>query len=234
MSTPNEAGPSKRWGILFCGVLLLLTQLGCAASQPRDVALALSKAGDNRGELEKVLAHYRDVGDYQKLAAAEFLIANMPGHGYSIAEFCDSAGEWGKFDALDYASFKEALAALDALEAEHGELTYRSRGFVPDIETITADYLIDNIDLAFAAWREKPWARRLTFAAFCEHVLPYRGSNEPINSWRAACMERYVDLPSKLDDPNDAQAAARLVQQDVGQWVRFDEIFYLHPTDQGF
>ncbi len=42
---------------------------------------ALRLAGDNRAELEKVLEHYsQDDADSSKLRAAEFLIANMPGH----------------------------------------------------------------------------------------------------------------------------------------------------------
>ena len=38
-------------------------------------------SGENRGELEQVLAHYsHDPADSLKLKAAKFLIANMPGH----------------------------------------------------------------------------------------------------------------------------------------------------------
>ena len=39
---------------------------------------ALRYAGNNRSELEKVLDHYKD--DPEKLAAAMFLIENMPEH----------------------------------------------------------------------------------------------------------------------------------------------------------
>ncbi|MFH1746323.1 MAG: transglutaminase domain-containing protein [Planctomycetota bacterium] len=207
--------------------------MGCA-TMPAEVRQALAKAGDNRPELEKVLAHYRQTGDEQKLAAAEFLIANMPGHGYTVAVLKDADGNEIAYEALDYENFKEALAVLEAIEQEHGEADFKRKRFDQDIDLITAELLIENIDLAFQAWREKPWARELTFEAFCEHVLPYRGSNEPLNSTRPACLERYADLNAKLKNPADPREAAGLIQRDVGGWIGFNEIYYLHPTDQSF
>jgi hypothetical protein len=198
------------------------------------VATALSKAGDNRPELERVLRHYRREGDEQKLQAAQFLIANMEGHGYTVTALYDAEKNEIEFDALAYPDFNQARAALEALEEKHGELDFKRKRFDKDLETITGAYLIENIDLAFKAWREKPWAHTLSFEAFCEHVLPYRGSNEPVNSWRQACADRYADLPGKLEDRQDPRQAARLIQRDVHKWVRFSELYYLHPTDQGF
>lgn len=58
-------------------VLLILILTGCA-TDPLEQALRLS--GDNRPELESVLAHYRQSGDREAMRAAEFLIAGMPGH----------------------------------------------------------------------------------------------------------------------------------------------------------
>lgn len=47
---------------------------------------ALKAAGNNKKELKAVLNHYRTVdNDPEKLAAAKFLISNMPGH-YSYAD----------------------------------------------------------------------------------------------------------------------------------------------------
>lgn len=207
---------------------------GCASGWSPKVHSALALAGDNRPELERALTHYRDTGEAQKLAAAEFLIANMPGHGFVLAAFYDEDDNEIAYDALDYANYKEARDAIDALEAEHGELHYARKRFDDDIETITADELIENIDLAFEAWTTKPWAESLSFEAFCESVLPYRGSNEPINSWRQACMDRYADIPSKMIDVANVSEAGGLIQKDASAWVGFNELYYLHPTDQGF
>ncbi|MDY7109133.1 MAG: transglutaminase domain-containing protein [Planctomycetota bacterium] len=221
-----------------CALLMLclfaMTALGCASSWPDGVMYSLAHSGENRRELEQVLHHYRDGGDPLKIEAAAFLIGNMEGHGYAVSALHDADHNRIEYDALDYATFNEALEAIEALEAEHGELDFARIRFEPDVRTISADYLIENIDLAFRAWREKPWAKDLSFRAFCEYVLPYRGSNEPVNRWRRACLDRYADLPAQMEDPSDANEAAKLIRRDVHRWVRFSDLYYLHPTDQGF
>lgn len=215
--------------------LLSLSWLGaCVTTSRCPLKQALSVAGENRAELERVLEHYRAEGDPQKLQAARFLIENMEGHGYVVTVLKDKDDNELDFEATDYPNFKQALAALDALEEKHGEVDFKRQSFVEDMEIVTADYLIENIDLAFQAWREKPWARNLSFEAFCEYVLPYRGSNEPADSWREACLERYKDLPQQVDDPSDPRKAAQKIGPDVHKWVRFSDLYYLHPTDQGF
>jgi hypothetical protein len=208
--------------------LFAMVPLGCAPAWSVGVRRSLVRAGENRWQLETVLRHYRDGGDPLKIEAAAFLIGNMDGHGYAVNTLHDAHHNAIDFDALDYATFDEALAAIEALESEQ-----RTR-FDADVRTVSAEYLIDNIDLAFRAWREKPWARNLSFRAFCEYVLPYRGSNEPIDSWRQPCLDRYADLPGQMKDPADAREAAELIRRDVHGWVRFSDLYYLHPTDQGF
>jgi len=208
--------------------LLLLAPLAFAG--PLEESLA--QAGANRAELERVLAHYADRPE--ELAAARFLIENMPGHGYATYGLYDEKHEEIPFDALAYPDFKAAQAALDAIEKEHGPVDFAKKEFVPDLETITADYLIANIDLACAAWRGHPWARAIPFDVFCETILPYRGSNEPLEPWRAAVAERLAPVYAELGNETDAQAAGRAVRKAAGPWIRFRELYYLHPTDQGY
>ena len=69
--------------IVVKAVFIILAGLlsSCASSAPDEseaVNNVLDKSGHNRGELEKVLRHYSD--DSLKLAAARWLIVNMPGH----------------------------------------------------------------------------------------------------------------------------------------------------------
>ncbi|HUU97612.1 MAG TPA: transglutaminase-like domain-containing protein [Phycisphaerae bacterium] len=226
-------GLSPRRLMILLPLSLMLLPGGCA-TWPADVEMSLAKAGENRAELELVMRHYKRLGDPQKLEAAQFLIRNMDGHGYILTAFYDKDGNEVEFEALDYPNFKEAQAALDVLEKEHGELDYDTKRFDADLETVSAEYLIENIDLAFRAWREKPWAQDLTFEALCEYVLGYRGDNEPVNSFRPTCLARYADLPAKMEDPTDVYEAADLVRKDVNAWVPFNELYYLHPTDQSF
>ena len=84
-----------------------------------------------------------------------------------------------KRDSLD----KLMKVKIDSLEIQLGSFNYSQLQKYNDIETITADFLIKNIDLAFTAW-EKPWAKHVGFDDFCEFILPYRINNEPISNWR--------------------------------------------------
>ena len=59
---------------------LLALCLLFASCTPSALDKALRLAGDNRGELEKVLTHYACETD-EAYRAAVFLIENMPGHG---------------------------------------------------------------------------------------------------------------------------------------------------------
>ena len=62
---------------LFLQTILILSFFLTACTSPDDLRLeqALAFAGNNRGELEKVLSYY--AGDSLKQAAARFLIMNM-------------------------------------------------------------------------------------------------------------------------------------------------------------
>jgi hypothetical protein len=49
-----------------------------------------------------------------------------------------------------------------------------------DVKYITADYLINNIELSFKAWEEQPWGKHISFDSFCEDILSYRADTEPL------------------------------------------------------
>ncbi|MCP3902553.1 MAG: transglutaminase domain-containing protein [Planctomycetes bacterium] len=212
--------------------LLLASSL--AAAPPATVDEALESAGRNRAELEAVLDHYLAEGDEQKIAAAEFLIANMGEHGFKLTVLQDAGGIEVSFNARNHRNLKEAQAVLDALEDEYGTVEFGSKNFDRDLETISAGYLIENIDLAFDAWRTKPWAEDVSFENFCEYILPYRGSNEPLGWWRRPNLDRFADLTDELEDPTDPLAAGRKISKDVSGLVKFRELYYLHPTDQSY
>lgn len=198
------------------------------------VADALTKAGANRAEIEKVIAHYEKLGDAQKLEAARFLIANMIGQCYIEYALFDEKKAEHAYDALDHKDFAAAQARLDELEKQFGPVDFQKTRYTYDLQTITADYLIENIELAFAAWKSKPWARDLSFEAFRDYVLPYRGSNEPLGAARRACLERTADVEKSLKTPADVKEAAAAIRKAVDGWMGFNEIFYLHPTDQSY
>jgi len=221
--------------------ILLLTVLIClfspnsprATAYPPEVIEALDQAGDNRAELEKVLVHYGSPQDTLKLAAAYFLVANMEGHGYLTYVMYDTSGAAIDFSVLDYPDFEVLLAACDTLEKHGGELDFKKDNMIYDIETIKSDFLITQIDYAFKAWREKRWAEDVSFDSFCRYILPYRGSNEPLENWREMFWEKYRDLDKKMKDSSDPIEAASLINDDIKTWFAFDPRYYYHPTDQG-
>lgn len=40
----------------------------------------------------------------------------------------------------------------------------------PDLTCITADYLIENIDLAFEVWQKYPWCKQLSLESLSEYI----------------------------------------------------------------
>lgn len=63
-----------------------------------------------------------------------------------------------------------------------------------DLTHITADYLIDNVELAFKVWREVPWGEDIPFNVFCELILPYRLEHEPLENWREKALASFADV----------------------------------------
>ena len=80
---------------------------------------------------------------------------------------------------------------------------------IADCQTLRADYLIENIELAFQV-REKAWNRDLPFADFCRYVLPYRCLYETPSKMRRQLMETYLPRLDSLR-PKSIAKAARII-----------------------
>lgn len=183
--------------------------------------------------LEEVLEHYSSPADSLKRAAATFLFDNMEGHSYMTFDLVDTVGSVIDFDVLNYTNYEGLVASFDTLEDKHGLLDFKKRDVIKDDSAITASFLIEHIDLAFTAWQNRPWARDFSFNQFCEFILPYRGSNEPLEQWRTYFSTRYDSAFAKMHNPSDPIEAASLINHDLMTWFHFDPRFYYHPTDQG-
>lgn len=194
-------------------VLVLLMFVSCNQKKyPSDPALehALELAGENRPELEKVLANYELKGSLEYKAAV-FLIKWMPGKYGKV--FADYDQVIPVFNAL--AQYKPVGGNGKQREYFHdylrsvirtrygkilsGHFQYKTEN---DLETITSSYLIENIDYAFKAWR-LPWARGVSFEDFCEYILPYRYGTEPLSAWRRQCWEENRSLIDSLRNEKD-------------------------------
>ncbi len=186
---------------------------------PADVERALKLAGDNRAELERVLEHYRmRPEDSLKYRAACFLIGNMPEY-YGVPNYLvDMNGS--KVNSFDAASYQDAGKALRAMDS----LQYRFQRDEPvnDAKTINSGFLIENIDLAFDAW-QKPWAQHLVFDQFCETILPYRASIEPVSDFRKYFINRFSNLVDSVCDPSDVVAVADYVRKKLLSAMMIDD-----------
>jgi hypothetical protein len=200
------------------------------------IEAALGKSGANRDEIARFLATYESSGDPEKRDAARWLVANMDGHGFARIELCASDGRELGFNALSYGSLGEAQAKLDELEKAHPGSEFRQVEFLPDLEHARAELLAAHLEGAFDAWRNLPWAKSISYEAFREHILPYRGSNEPLEAWRAPAAKRLEPLVREMRGAGlvDVRAVGEKVRATSHPWVGFSDLYYVHPTDQGW
>ena len=205
---------------------------GAPIVQDAWIAEALQAAGDNAPQLQQVLDHFDD--DPHKRVAARFLIGHMLGKGYIVTELQDAEGKRIAFDPLAYPDFEASRDAIEALEKKHGTLDFKRDHKLEDVKTITAAYLIKHIDLSVETWKRRPREARVSFRAFLEYVLPYRGSQEPVDDWLDPLLRRYAGRAEKHLDGGKLDELYRWLVKDIGQRVRFNPRYYLHPTDQGF
>ena len=222
-----------KYTLLFATLVLLFSCGPREFEPPAEVKEVLELAGDNRTELEKVITHYKEEGNVIKEEAAYCLLGNMKNHGYLEYKLVDSAGNNVDFNVLDYSDYEHLLDGWDELEDNRGKIHFEKDTFYNDYNEITAGYLIKNIDLAYKAWDENPWAQHLDFDQFCEYILPYRSSNEPIEEWREYFIKELSWVKDSVKNPSDPIEAACFVNDYIKSWFRFDPRYYEHPTDQG-
>lgn len=114
-----------------------------------DAEKALTRAKDNRKEIEKALA---DAPKDQR-AGMVFLVENMP----------------------------------------DGDLT-----------TLTAEFLLTNVDLAYKARKELPWGKVVPEELFLNDVLPYANIDEKRDPWRKEFYELCLPLVKDCKTPTEA------------------------------
>lgn len=67
----------------------------------------------------------------------------------------------------------------DEVYHDHSEMT------VPDVCTVSAEFLIHNIDAAFSCWKGCPWSSHVSKEDFLEWMLPYKMAElQQTDSWR--------------------------------------------------
>ena len=95
---------------------------------------ALEAAGENREEMEQVLAYFKNDSDTLKYSAAKFLIENMPYHYTYVGKEIEQYNAAYIRAALEPKEFRDSVfdAANKDIKLEKAKLAF-------DIKTVKAD-----------------------------------------------------------------------------------------------
>lgn len=114
---------------------------------------------------------------------------------YGISKTLYNANNEEASDSL-YIGFNNGPDFIEYLQNK--QYHYSIGDTIWDCDTLTAEFLFQNIEYAIKAWN-KPWAKHYTFNSFKNYILPYRNLNEPLSSWRKELYERYIPIIEKAD-----------------------------------
>ncbi|MEP7258976.1 MAG: transglutaminase domain-containing protein [Flavitalea sp.] len=218
--------------ILKFYLAVYIVSFSCNRSADK-ISIVLQHAGKKRPELEKVIAHFKQSSDPLKLKAAYYLIENLPAQYHYEGKTVD------EFERL-FTSIDSAVSAGQDFDLSHtgDSLTNKIATIDPtllkkvsDLDEITADFLIKNIEEAFEAW-QYPWARNLSFEEFCELILPYKVKDEKAGNWRSYFREKYKWVLDSVKDKNNSLEACLLINNDLKKWFYFTKIDF--PFDPSF
>ncbi|HJV77449.1 MAG TPA: hypothetical protein VJ602_03635 [Paludibacter sp.] len=187
--------------LLMYGFVSVFT--GCA-SYSDSLKTNFQLTGKNQRELKKVIRHYSvHRADSLKRKATIFLIENMDAHVLYVSKSWDDFHvELDAFYRKENRS-SELINRFKALYAKYAnglqDITY-----VSDMQMVSAQFLIANIDQTFQAWKS-PYSHDLNFADFCEYILPYRVATEPLSDWRVEFNKYFIpNLYARIKERKDS------------------------------
>ena len=218
----------KRGAAIIVLFVVAISWVACDSSSERQMEQALLLAGENRGEMEKVLNHYAHHPD--KLEAAKFLIRNMPGKYALTGKVVD---EFHHFIDSMYQIEQEAYDEESINQLYRAKSVYRNIPGKPltDLQTLRAEFLINHIDASFKVW-QKPWNRNLSFSEFCEWILPYRIGNELPETWREQYNQTFAGILTDTMSALDACTAINniLIKQTIHIFNQFNRPSDIRPS----
>lgn len=176
-----------------CALYLIFIIFFCFSCREKQNYLkeALLFAGSNRVEIEKVLNHYsKNPEDKLKLKAAKFLIENMDSYYFLTSRELETY--YKTVDSIfSLNGSDEITKEQETLLAQLKKPNSFFLDSIPDLQYVSAEFLIDNIDRAFEAWKS-PFAKDMDFVNFCEFLLPYKvNSTDRSDFWRSFFAETF-------------------------------------------
>ncbi len=92
-----------------------------------------------------------------------------------------------------------------------------------DLKALTADFLVENVELAYQARAEVSWGKDLPDELFFEYVLPYANVNERRDNWRRQFYEQFIGVAKECKTPGEAMVRLN------AEAFKFYGVSY-HPT----
>lgn len=199
--------------LLSCNILKANDSIKIA----KEVWQTINKSKSNKNELIKAAKYYKPSNqlDSLKHEAMNFLIKNMDIHYSQNYYWVDSEGNKIDFNENQYASFQQAIAGLDSIKLIKGKISPKTIIY-HDVDTITANYLVNNVEQAFKYWNS-PIRGQLSFTDFCEYILPYRVNVEPLQNWRNTYNEKFSWLYDSVLNYQPTNMI-KFLMSDINKW----------------
>lgn len=175
--------------------LFLLLMAGCK----HEPLLSVTEIVKQNLQLGEVLKKYES--DTLKRMAAEFLIENL---SYYYSYEGEQMENYMKVYELFGTGTYSLAEVQDSVGKRYGRIDFGRLKTKPDLE-ISPEYLIDNIEWAFKVRQEQPWGKNVSFADFCEYVLPYRIKDEPLQSWREKIYNEFNPMLDSVRELPEAE-----------------------------
>lgn len=201
----------------------------------QDPQQVLELAGNNQQTFDKVLLHYKD--NPEKYKAALFLIQNMSIHKSVDYQWINmEKSQPINFSEFDFPDYTLAFKYLKDLNNKVGIRPKKSERY--DVDVISSESLIHNIDLAFWEWKNNSWSTMYSFETFCEYILPHRSMSEPLEHWREEYKTLADRTPYAMDEMDDPVAVCTHIINSLVDFTfvnkRPDPIPFLSPSQMLF
>ena len=150
-------------------------------------------------------------------------------HGLAMGILClltftaraqTAAGEKWWSDAVENRLEQADTNRAELTKALQGVAIERREGLIylvanmpqSDLKTLSASFLLENLNLAYDAWEKSPWHAMVTPKLFFNDVLPYASLNEDRDGSRAMFRKACLPLIAEARTPGEA---AHLLNQKI-------------------
>lgn len=135
----------------------------------------------------------------------------IAGEIVNVEEKFKSAFRYFKNDSLKLQALRFLVENMKYHFSEN--LTTGERG---DLDKMTSSFLINHINMAFDRWKQ-PYSNHFSFDFFCEYILPYRASIEPLQSWQSVFQD-YIDNRFPVLTTRDPLSVGVILNNDMKSW----------------